>query len=208
MQRLQRLQRWSLGLGLAGLFIAAPSFVSAQGVPAAKEATAKAAKKAGKVAPSSPIDINSASASELESVPGIGASTAKKIVGGRPYGSVADLSKAGLSAAQIKNLAPMLKVGAAPAAAASAPAAAKTAAGAAGAAAGAAGAAAKPAATTAKTTAAAAASCSADMVWVNTETKVYHKSGDPYFANTKHGKCMSEADAQKAGYHLTKQKAK
>ena len=48
--------------------------------------------------------------------------------------------------------------------------------------------------------------CAADMVWLNTETKVYHKSGDKFFANTKHGKCMSEADAQKTGAHLSKEK--
>lgn len=38
------------------------------------------------------------------------------------------------------------------------------------------------------------------MVWVNTSTKVYHKQGSKYAGNTKQGKWMSEADAQKAGY--------
>jgi hypothetical protein len=33
------------------------------------------------------------------------------------------------------------------------------------------------------------------MVWVNLNTKVYHKPG-----TTKHGQFMTEADAQKAGY--------
>jgi len=36
-------------------------------------------------------------------------------------------------------------------------------------------------------------------VWVNTETKVYHKDGQ-FYGTTKKGKFMSEADAQKAGY--------
>jgi hypothetical protein len=44
------------------------------------------------------------------------------------------------------------------------------------------------------------------MVWVNTETKVYHKQGDKFYGATKHGKYMTEADAIAAGYHLTKQK--
>lgn len=37
------------------------------------------------------------------------------------------------------------------------------------------------------------------MVWVNTSTKVYHKDGQ-FYGNTKQGKFMTEADAQKAGY--------
>jgi len=43
------------------------------------------------------------------------------------------------------------------------------------------------------------------MVWVNLNTKVYHKEGDRYYGNTKNGKWMTEADAIKAGYRLAKQ---
>lgn len=42
------------------------------------------------------------------------------------------------------------------------------------------------------------------MVWVNTGSKVYHKSGSRWYGKTKHGKWMSEADAQKAGYKAAK----
>ncbi len=39
------------------------------------------------------------------------------------------------------------------------------------------------------------------MVWVNTESGVYHKPGSRYYGKTKQGKYMQEADAIKAGYH-------
>ena len=42
-------------------------------------------------------------------------------------------------------------------------------------------------------------------VWVNTETGVYHKSGQWYGA-TKQGKFMTEQEAQQAGYRAAKSK--
>ncbi|GGH11348.1 hypothetical protein [Silvibacterium dinghuense] len=46
------------------------------------------------------------------------------------------------------------------------------------------------------------------MVWVNTASGVYHREGTKYYGKTKQGKYMSEADAQKAGYHVAKSEAK
>ena len=44
-----------------------------------------------------------------------------------------------------------------------------------------------------------AAAKSSGMVWVNTDSGVYHKGGR-WYGKTKTGKFMSEADAKAAGY--------
>ena len=62
------------------------------------------------------VDINNASQKELEDIKGVGAATAKKIIAGRPYKSVDELSKAGLSAKVIDKIKPLVTVGAAQAA--------------------------------------------------------------------------------------------
>ena len=70
------------------------------------------------------VDLNTGSEKELESIKGVGPATAKKIVAGRPYKSVDELSKSGLSTKQIEAIKPFVTVGtAAPAKAAPAVAA-------------------------------------------------------------------------------------
>src|SRR5271167_929613 len=94
---------------------AAPAPVSAKSTASKSSASAKSAAPA---ADGAPIDLNNASAKDLETLPGVGEATAKKIISGRPYSSTSDLSKAGVSAATIKKITPLVTVGSAPAAAA------------------------------------------------------------------------------------------
>ncbi len=56
------------------------------------------------------VDLNSASEKELEALPGVGPATSNKIVANRPYKSVDELSKAGLSAKAIETLKPLVTV--------------------------------------------------------------------------------------------------
>ncbi|MGQ9687470.1 MAG: ComEA family DNA-binding protein [Desulfobaccales bacterium] len=95
---------WGAGLALLVVFLT--------------QGTAVSAGKAGLV------DINTATQAELEAVKGIGPVGAKKIIENRPYQSLEELSKAGLSPKKINEFKSVLTVKAAPAAA---PAAAPTA---------------------------------------------------------------------------------
>jgi len=57
------------------------------------------------------LDLNTASEKELEALKGVGPATAKKIIAARPYKSVEELSKAGLSTKQIDALKPFVTAG-------------------------------------------------------------------------------------------------
>ncbi|GFE57872.1 helix-hairpin-helix domain-containing protein [Geobacter sp. AOG1] len=155
------------------------------------------AKKAGATAK---VDVNSASSAELEKLPGIGAATAKKIIAGRPYAAVGDLARAGVPAKTIEKITPLVVVGSAAAVPAK-PAAPK--------------ALSLPAAATPQAGAAAksvkpatAPPVGKDTVWVNTDSKIYHKSGSKWYGKTKQGSYMPESEAIKAGYRESKSGAK
>lgn len=126
--------------------------------PAVHKAIEKSAgQKSGKK-----LDLNTATPEQLQELPGIGEAYAKKIVAGRPYKSVADLSKAGLPKATLEKVEPLVTVEAESVLTRTPP---------------------RP-----------------GMVWVNTDSGIYHKEASRWFGKTKEGKFMTEQDAVKAGY--------
>ncbi len=197
---------WAASLTLAFLFTAAP-VLWAQTAGAGPSGDAR-------------IDLNTASLAALEKLPGVDQSIAKQIVAHRPYSSVADLSKSGVPASTIETITPLVKVSPlGKAAAATGNAADKAATGiekgadatATGVEKGVTGAAKgveKGAAATAsaantvdrKLTGAARVPPQAGMVWADSNTKIYHKEGDPSYGTTKKGKWLTEKEAIKQGY--------
>jgi DNA uptake protein ComE-like DNA-binding protein len=179
----------------------APAAPAAPAAPMAPAAPAKAPKasKAAAAPAGGPVDLNAGSQKQLESLPGIGPATAKKIIAGRPYATVADLSRAGVSAKVIQQITPMVTVsspmasgnsaGVEPTRPATAPATA-------------------PRTAPSPSNVQAQTPPSPGMVWVNLETKIFHRQGDPWYGKTKKGQFMTEADALKAGYREAKKGGK
>jgi hypothetical protein len=167
---------WTFALALA---TAVPLFAQATATTTHKGKEAKA--------PVGQVNLNTASQADLEALPGVGPATAKKIIAGRPFTSVSDLSRAGVSKSEIDKISSMVTVGAAePMMAPKRGVTERT----------------GPTGTGGATVA--QVPPEKGMVWVNLSTKVYHKEGDRYYGATKNGKFMTEQDAIKAGYKPAK----
>jgi len=74
---------------------------------ASVSATGLAGRQEKKAPAPSKIDLNLASEADLTKLPGVDAAVAKRIVAGRPYTSVAELSRIGLSKTAIDTIAPL-----------------------------------------------------------------------------------------------------
>src|SRR5512137_2604140 len=89
-----------------GMFVAALALGLIAGTP--NDVAAQAAKSPAAAAK---VDLNAASQADLEKLPGVGEATAKKIIAGRPYQAVGDLSKAGVPKNTIEKITPLVTAG-------------------------------------------------------------------------------------------------
>lgn len=111
--------RLSLSAFAVAVLVVAGGFgaFTTQAAPASQSTTSKSAG-----AKKEKVDVNSADAKTLETLPGIGTATANKIIAGRPYHNLADLGKVkGLSQSKIDAIKDDITFGSAAAAAAETP---------------------------------------------------------------------------------------
>lgn len=182
-------------------------FGKARSTKATKKTDTKDGAKA-KLKKGAKTDVNSATEEELEALPGVGKTYAKKIIDGRPYHTEADLVKAGIPQGTVDKIKGSIKYGKVRKTKAAKKTESKTATKA-------------PARTEQQAPSKAPAKAEPrtahkptreesseqtarvpprkGMVWVNTESMVYHTEGDHWYGNTKSGQFMTEQEAIKFG---------
>jgi len=147
------------------------------------------------------VDLNTASRDELVALPGVGEAIADKIIAGRPYNSVDDLRRVGVGAKTLERLRPLVTVGAGsprretraqptPRPATPVPGVTPPA---------------NPPRPSMEPTGPSEVSPATGMVWVNTDTKVFHRAGDRWYGHTKRGKYMTESQALAGGYRESRE---
>ena len=94
----------ALAASLGSLNPASAQATKADMKKVAKEKAKEKEKAAGA------IDLNSATSDELQTLPGVGEATARKIIDARPHKTVADLASAGVPASTIEKLKPLVEV--------------------------------------------------------------------------------------------------
>ena len=108
----KNMTRSSISILKTGLTLALAVLVSTIATTGSYAESSKTNSAAAKM--TAPVDVNSADLKTLETLPGVGAATAKKNVDGRPYSSLADLQKVkGLSKSRVEAMKDLVTFGSA-----------------------------------------------------------------------------------------------
>jgi Helix-hairpin-helix motif len=187
---------WLTAISVLAVIAASP-LMAQTSAPGAKPSTAAKSTATTKPQDAEPLDINSATKDELQTLNGVGASRADAIIKGRPYKTPHDLvTKKILPESVYTGLKD--KIAALQATPAS-------------------GSDSKPAATSSskasttsgagefKSEADAKRHCPSDLVvWANTESKVYHYSGSTDYGKTKQGAYMCQKESDSDGFRAAR----